>query len=98
VTKELHDLFVIAASQLGYDTPQDDEKYPDVSFREKYSGRGMIGKSTYAMSVPDLTYVFSMCVIIGSLDKSITKDAPVRIAEEMQRLGSDTLGKGLIVY
>lgn len=98
MTKELHDLFQIAAKQLGYDTPEHDEKYPAVSFRDSYGGRGMFGKYTHAMTVPDLTYVFSMCVIIGTLDKSITKDTPLHIAEEMQRLTSDTLGKGLIVY
>jgi hypothetical protein len=98
VTKQLHDLFQIAAKQLGYDTPQDDEKYPAVAFRESYSGRGMFGKHTHAMTVPDLTYVFAMCVVIGSLDKNIIKDTPNYIAEEMQRLGSDRMGDGLIVY
>ncbi len=58
-----------------------------------YSGRGMFGRSTFALSVPDVAVLTA--VAGGARMKAADREAFV---EDLKSLRSDTLGYGVVVY
>jgi uncharacterized NAD-dependent epimerase/dehydratase family protein len=73
-----------AARRLGYD---------DVRIRSDYSGRGMYGKTCYALTVPNFAYVAAMAAAARMKKGESRED----FAEEIRQLGWDGMGRDSIV-
>lgn len=77
-----------AAEELGHE--DDVQTYPG------YSGRGMMGKETTGFVVPS----WSVFVAIVALVCSSANDPEDRqtVADEMNHINSDNMGRGIIIY
>ena len=81
-----------AARRLGYTGP-DCERDERVTLQKNYSGRGMMGKTTFALVVPRVGYLAMMAAAAR-----VKRDEREDFAREMLRLATDGMGMGTVVY
>lgn len=81
-----------AAKRLGY-AGRDVDRDERVTVQKAYSGRGMFGKTTFALVVPDVGYV-AMMAAAARMKRSEREG----FALEMKNLRTDSMGLGIVVY
>ena len=81
-----------AAKRLGY-TGRDCDRDERVTVQKTYSGRGMYGKTTFALCIPHASYIAMMAA--GALVKRADRE---EFAKEMRTLRTDSMGLGMVVY
>ena len=74
-----------AAEELGVDIEVDND----------YSGRGMFGDTTYAVTVSG---VASLATLIAVAGRSMNSASHEDFVEDMQNLRSDNMGRDLVYY
>lgn len=70
----------------------------DIEVRTDYSGRGMCGETTTAVTFPELFYLFrAIAEAAGQLGSQDAKEAS-RFATAMGKLRTDSMGRDTIAY
>ena len=77
-----------SAKRLGY-TGRDG----CVRVNKTYSGRGMFGKTTFALSMPGINYLAALAA--GTRMKQAERND---FAEELRNIRTDSMGLGIVVY
>jgi hypothetical protein len=81
-----------AARRLGF-TGSDCDRDERVTMQKDYSGRGMYGRTTFALCVPHVGFVAMMAAAAR-----VKRHDREEFALEMKGLGSDSMGMGIVVY
>jgi hypothetical protein len=67
----------------------------DIEVDKDYSGRGMFGDTTYAVTVSGVASLATLIAVAGrSMDSANHED----FVEDMQNLRSDNMGRDLVYY
>lgn len=71
----------------------------EVNFRPDYSGRGMFGKTTYAVDLDDETLLSAALAgfILENTDP-LTHDMEVALNEIQSGFHRDSMGRGVVIY
>jgi hypothetical protein len=67
----------------------------DIEVDKDYSGRGMFGDTTYAVTVSG---VASLATLIAVAGRSMNSASHEDFVEDMQNLRSDNMGRDLVYY
>jgi hypothetical protein len=67
----------------------------DCSMRSDYSGRGMFGKSTHAVTFESMS---DFHTALANAAWALGENSDAELLEELKGLGSDAMGTGIVVY
>jgi hypothetical protein len=81
-----------AARRLGF-TGKDCDRDERVGIQKDYSGRGMFGRTTFAITIPNVGFLAMLAA--AARVKRAERD---EFAQEMGRLAQDSMGMGIVVY
>jgi len=81
-----------AAKRLGM-TGNDCDRDERVGIQKAYSGRGMCGKNTFAITIPHSGVLASLAAMARV--KRVERE---EFARELGNLREDSMGKGIVVY
>jgi hypothetical protein len=81
-----------AAKRLGY-VGKHCDRDERVTLQKAYSGRGMFGKTTFAVCVPSASYL----AMLGAA-AYVKRAEREEFARELGKLREDSLGLGIVIY